>query len=128
MSENNDSTPLPPAKPKSNGQFQKGLCPNPSGRPKGSLSKTTKFLQIMTQGRQKRALKILDQVFRDAEKGDADSRKLVMTVLQPFLKREAEPGGTSDKQRPVININVGQTAGRTPVTARVIDGKTGAVE
>ena len=126
MTENNDSTPSPPAKPKSNGQFQKGLCPNPGGRPKGALGKTTKFLQIMTQGRQKRALKILDQVFRDAEKGDPDSRKLVVTILQPFLKREAEKeGGGGGDRRPMVNVIVNQTEGHKslPPAVRVIDAK-----
>lgn len=128
MSANDDSTPSPPEKKASNGQFQKGVCPNPKGRGKGNLSKTTKFLQIMTSDRQKKALKVLDKVLKDAEKGDADSRKLVVTLLQPFLKREAEKdGGTADK-RPLININVGVAEGKKPPPVRVIDGKTGRVD
>ncbi len=124
MTENADQTLPTPAKPTS-GKWQKGLCPNPKGRGKGSLSKTTKFLQVMTAGRQKKALKVLDQTLRDAEKGDADSRKLVLTLLQPFIKREAEKdggGGTGDK-RPIVNVIVQQADGRKPVMVapRIID-------
>jgi len=118
-----ESTKSPPAKLPS-GQFPKGKSGNPTGRPKGSLAKKTRFLQIMTQGRQQKALKVLDAILRDAEKGDKESRKIVATILQPFLKQEAEPGSTGGT-RPVININVGQTDGRKPA---IIDASTGEVE
>lgn len=130
MPENENLTPSPPEKRKNNGQFQKGLCPNPKGRGKGSLAKTTKFLQIMTSGRQKQALAVLDQTLKDAKKGDNECRKMILTLLQPFLKREAEhDGGGAKDKRPLININVGVTDGKKPVvTPRVIDGKNGAVD
>lgn len=128
MSENADSTKSPPEKRQSNGQFQKGLCPNPKGRGKGAVSKTTRFLQILTPERQKKAMKVLDATLRDAEAGDPDSRKLVLSLLQPFIKREAEKDGGGGDKRPLININVGVTDGKKPPTARIIDGKTGLVE
>jgi len=127
MSGKDDETPSPPQKErKQNGQFQKGLCPNPKGRPKGALAKKTKFLQIMTQGRQQKALKVLDKVMQQAESGDADAQKLVLSMLQPFLKREAdkEGGGSGDK-RPTVTVVVNQTEGRAPVpAARVIEAKS----
>jgi len=115
MTENADSTKSLPEKRRSDGKFQKGVCPNKKGRPKGSLSKTTKFLQILTPQRQKQALKVLDATLRDAEGGDADARKLVLTLLQPFIKREAEKdGGGSGDKRPMVNVIVNQTDGRVP--------------
>lgn len=128
MTENADSTKSLPEKRKNNGQFQKGLCPNPKGRGKGNLSKTTKFLQILTPQRQNRALKVLDATLQDAEKGDADARKLVLTLLQPFIKREAEKDGGGGDKRPLVNINVGVADGKKPPPVRVIDGKTGRVD
>lgn len=131
MPENESSTLLPPAKlPKpANGQFQKGVCPNPKGRGKGNLSKTTRFLQILTTERQKKALKVLDATLKDAETGDVESRKLVLAMLQPFLKQEAQRDGGSKNKRPLININVGVTEGhRSASPVRVIDAETGEVE
>lgn len=127
MTESNDKTPSLPEKRRSDGRFQKGVCPNKTGRPKGALAKKTKFLQIMTGERQKRALRILDQTMKEAEGGDAESRKLVFEMLKPFIKREAEqegPGG-GDK-RPMVNVIVNQTEGRQmlpPPGVRVIDVK-----
>ena len=123
MSESADTTKSLPAKRQSDGKFLKGRTGNPRGRPKGSLSKTTKFLQILTPARQKQAMKVLDATLRDAEAGDADARKLVLTLLQPFVKREAdrESGGGGDK-RPLVNVIVQQADGRAPVPApRVIE-------
>ncbi len=129
MPENNDSTPSLPEKRPPNGQFPKGKSGNPKGRGKGNLAKKTRFLQIMTSDTQKRALKVLSKVIKQAEKGHVDSQKMVVEILKPFLKREAEQeGGHSDK-RPLININVGVVDGKKPVLpVRVIDGKTGAVD
>lgn len=129
MPENENSTPSPPEKRKTNGQFQKGLCPNPKGRGKGNLAKKTKFLQVLTSGRQTKALRVLDKVLQQAESGDTDSQKMVLTLLQPFVKREVEQGGGTKDKRPLININVGVTDGKKPVvTPRIIDGKSGAVD
>ena len=127
MSANADTTPLPSEKPLSGGRWTKGLCPNPKGRGKGNLSKTTKFLNILTPGRQKKALQVLDATLKDAAAGDKESRKLVLTLLQPFLKREAEKdtaGGGGDR-RPMVNVIVQQADGRKPVVVapRVIDQK-----
>lgn len=128
MPENESLMTSPPEKRKNNGQFQKGICPNKKGRGKGSLSKTTRFLQVMTQGRQKQALKVLDKVLKQAAKGNLDSQKMVLTLIQPFLKREAESDGSPKDKRPLININVGVTDGKKPLPpVRVIDGKTGDV-
>lgn len=125
MDENNDSTPLTPGKRKPDGKWTKGICPNPKGRGKGALSKTTKFLQVMTSSRQKRALKVLDKVLSQAEKGDGDSQKMVLTLIQPFLKREAEQGGGAPvgDRRPMVNVIVQQADGLKPVTItpRVIE-------
>lgn len=123
MQDDNDKTQSPPAKQPSDGRWKKGICPNPKGRGKGNLSKTTKFLQILTAPRQKRALKVLDATLRDAEKGDAEARKLVLTMLQPFIKREAEKdGGGGGDKRPMVNVIVQQADGRTPTVApRVIE-------
>lgn len=126
MSESDASTPSPPAKRKTNGQFQKGLCPNPKGRPKGALAQKTKFLQVMTAGRQAKALKVLDLTLRDAENGDADARELVLKLLQPFIKREAERDAPPGDKRPLVNVIVNQTEGRVAAPApavRVIDVK-----
>ncbi len=127
MSANADTTQSPPATPPSDGRWTKGLCPNPKGRGKGNLSKTTKFLNILTPGRQKKALQVLDATLKDAAAGDKESRKLVLTLLQPFLKREAEKdtaGGGGDR-RPTVNVIVQQADGRKPVVVapRVIDQK-----
>jgi len=125
MSENDAETPSPPENErKQNGQFKKGLSPNPKGRPKGALAKKTKFLQIMTRGRQQKALQVLDKEIALAASGDKDARKNVLTLLQPFLKREAEkdsPGG-GDK-RPVVTVVVNQTDGKVIPAARVIEAK-----
>lgn len=129
MPENENKMPSPPEKPKNDGRFQKGKCPNPKGRGKGNLSKTTKFLQVMTQGRQQKALKVLDKVLKQAEDGDKESQKSVMVLLAPFLKREAESDGGPKDKRPLININVGVTDGKKPLLpVRVIEGKAGAVD
>lgn len=125
MPENENLTPSLPEKRKQNGQFPKGKSPNPGGRPKGALSKHTKFLQIMTGDRQKKALKVLDQTLKQAEAGHVDSQKLVLSLLAPFIKREAdrESGGGGDK-RPMVNVIVNQTDGRVvPPAVRVIDVK-----
>lgn len=126
MSENSDKNPSLPEKRKSDGRFQKGVCPNKKGRPLGP-SKKTKFLQIMTGDRQKKALKVLDQTLKAAEEGDAESRKLVLEMLKPFVKREAEQeGGGGGDKRPVVNVIVNQTEGRQflpPPGVRVIDVK-----
>jgi len=125
MSGKDDETPSPQENErKRNGQFKKGLSPNPRGRPKGALAKKTKFLQIMTQGRQQKALQVLDKEIALAASGDKDARKNVLTLLQPFLKREAEkdsPGG-GDK-RPVVTVVVNQTDGKVIPAARVIEAK-----
>jgi hypothetical protein len=126
MSESADTTKSLPAKRQSDGKFPKGKTGNPRGRPKGSLSKTTRFLQILTPARQKQAMKVLDATLRDAEAGDADARKLVLTLLQPFVKREAEKdGGGGGDKRPMVNVIVNQTEGRPPAipAVRVIDAK-----
>jgi hypothetical protein len=125
MSESDASTPSPPEKRLKNGQFPKGVCPNKRGRPKGSLSKTTKFLQVMTTTRQQRALRVLDKVLAQAESGDGDSQKMVLTLIAPFLKREAEREGGGGDKRPMVNVIVNQTDGREKVlpAVRVIDAK-----
>jgi len=121
-----ESTKSPPAKLPS-GQFPKGKSGNPTGRPKGSLAKKTRFLQIMTQGRQQKALKVLDAILRDAEKGDKESRKIVASLLQPFLKQEAEQdGGGGGDKRPVVTVIVNQAEGRQPAlppAVRVLDAQ-----
>ena len=126
MSEKDAETPSPQEKTrKPDGQFQKGISPNPKGRPKGALAKKTKFLQIMTQGRQQKALRVLDNEIALAESGDKDARKNVLTLLQPFLKREAEKDGGGGDKRPTVTVVVNQTDGRAaPVpAARVIEAK-----
>lgn len=127
MPENESSTPSLPAKQK-NGQFQPGKSGNPKGRGKGNLSKTTRFLQILTTERQKKALKVLDATLKDAETGDVESRKLVLSMLQPFLKQEAQRDGGSKNKRPLISINVGVTEGHKSAPPVIIDGTTGEVE
>jgi len=123
MSEQDEKPASLPAKPR-NGQFVKGKSGNPKGRGKGNLSKTTKFLQVMTQGRQQKALKVLDNVLKEAEAGDKDSQKMVMEVLKPFLRREAEAGdGTPRDKRPTVVINVNRTDGlAAPKAQRVLEG------
>ena len=129
MPENKDSTPSLPEKRKSNGQFPKGKSGNPKGRGKGNLAKKTRFLQIMTSETQKRALKVLSKVIKQAENGHIDSQKMIVEILKPFLKREAEQEGGHGDRRPMININVGVVDGKKQVLpVRVIDGKTGAVD
>ena len=91
------------------GKFQKGVCPNPKGRGKGAAAKTTRFLQIMTQPMQERAIAVLRHVLRQAEEGDKESQRMVLTVLQPFLRREAESEAGPKAQRPMINIVVNST-------------------
>jgi len=127
MTENDALTKSLPEKRPNSGRFQKGQCPNPKGRGKGNLSKTTRFLQILTPARQTRALKVLDETLKDAEKGDPDARKLVLEILKPFIKREAERDGGGGDKRPLVNINVVSADGKKP-QARVIDGTTGAVD
>lgn len=126
MPESNALTKSPPEKRQSDGRFQKGQCPNPKGRGKGNLAKTTRFLQIMTSDRQKRALKVLDAALKDAEKGDPENRKMVLALLSPFIKREVEKGGGSGgDKRPMVNVIVTQADGKQPVRVapRVIDAE-----
>lgn len=122
MSENAEQNKLQPEKPPSNGQFLKGQSGNPKGKPKGTLSKTTKFRQVMTSHLQDRAVKVLKKVVAQAESGDKDSQKMVLTLLAPFIKREAEKDEGNKNKRPLININVGVTDGKKPpIEARVIE-------
>lgn len=127
MSANDAKTQSSPEKRQSNGQFKKGLCPNPTGRPKGALAKKTKFLQIMTAGRQQRAMRVLDKELALAESGDVDARKHILALLQPFVKREVgQDGGGGGDKRPTVNVIVTQTDGREarlPPAVRVIDSK-----
>lgn len=47
---------------------------------------------------------------------------MVLGLLVPFIKREAEKGDGNQNKRPLININVGVTDGKKPpVQARVIE-------
>lgn len=129
MPENENSTPSLPEKRKPNGQFPKGKSGNPKGRGKGNIAKKTKFLQIMTQDTQKRALKVLQLVLKQAEKGHVDSQKMVLETLKPFLKREAEQEGGEKNKRPLIYINVGLVDGKKSAPpVRVIEGKAELVD
>lgn len=124
MNEDAEQTRLPPEKPASDGRFQKGKSGNPKGKPKGALAKTTRFRQVLTTSLQDRAVAVLKRVIMQAEKGDKDSQKLVVSVLQPFIRREAErEGGYRKNRRPLINIIVSKTDGRgtPPIATRVIE-------
>lgn len=123
MTENVEQNKLQPEKRPSNGQFLKGQSGNPKGKPKGALSKTTKFRQVMTSHLQDRAVKVLKKVVAQAESGDKDSQKMVLTLLAPFIKREAEKDGAPKNKRPLVNIIVNKTDGRAavPLAAQVID-------
>jgi hypothetical protein len=124
MSENNEQTASPPAKRTSGGQWKKGQCPNPKGRGKGNLSKTTRFQQMLTTPLKTDAVTVLRQVLKQAKAGDKDSQKMVMSLLQPFVKKEAEAGDGSKSKRPLININVGVAEGMSaPIRARVIEAE-----
>lgn len=48
---------------------------------------------------------------------------MVLSLLQPFIKREAEKDTGNKNKRPLININVGVADGRQApaVAARVIE-------
>lgn len=123
MTENADQTKSPPAKRGKGNQFLPGVSGNPKGKPKGTLSKTTKFRQILTGSLQNRAVAVVKKVIQRAEKGDVDSQKMVMSMLQPFIKREAERDGLLKNRRPLVHITVNKTDGRSgpPIAARVIE-------
>lgn len=106
-------------------KFSKGKSGNPGGRPKGALSKTTKFRQLLSASLQEKAVKVIKQVIKQAENGDIDSQKMVVSMIQPFLKAEAGAADSGPKdRRPVVQINVNPAApAPKQITARVVDAK-----
>jgi hypothetical protein len=76
-------------------KFQKGVCPNPSGRPKGSISTATKMKAALDSygtrfGPKNTEQVLLDVIIGRALEGDGVSQKIIIDRLIPIPKARAE--------------------------------------
>ena len=86
------------------GRFVEGICPNPSGRPKGSISITTYLKQVLEEelevaGRdgiktkKQTAEVIARRIIQEASKGDAVMTKLLMSYVDGLPEQSMKLSG-----------------------------------
>jgi len=78
------------------GTFKPGICPNPGGRPKGSVSLKTKLRALLTEsagGGKDYADALVQKTLKDALSGDAQARKLVWEYIEGKPTQQLEHSG-----------------------------------
>lgn len=109
MSTEKDAAPPKTKGRAHSGKFLPGKSGNPSGKKPGTLAKTTKLRNLLTDDHVKRARNVLLSVLKKAEQGSLDHEKMVINALVlPFARADANAGdkGGGGLKAPVIHINV----------------------
>jgi Family of unknown function (DUF5681) len=94
-------------KPPVNTRFKKGQSGNPKGRPKGSRSFTSSAYRVLQErvtinegGRRKTVTKLdaaLKQIANKAASGDANTLRLLVTIVQLMEQRSSDPPTPVDR-------------------------------
>jgi hypothetical protein len=110
-SDNRNNSEIGYGKPPANTRFKKGQSGNPKGRPKGSTSFTSSAYRVLQErvninegGRRKNVTKLvaaLKQIANKAASGDANTLRLLITIVQLMEQR------SSDLPTPVDRLDEG---------------------
>jgi hypothetical protein len=120
-------------KPPVNTRFKKGQSGNPKGRPKGSRNFTSSAYRILQErvtinegGRRKTVTKLdaaLKQIANKAASGDANTLRLLITIVQLMEQRSSDP------PTPVDQLDEGDEKLVARLLARVkLDDNGGSVQ
>jgi Family of unknown function (DUF5681) len=106
-SDNQNNSESGYGKPPVNTRFKKGQSGNPKGRPKGSRSFTSSAYRVLQKrvvinegGRRKTVTKLdatLKQIANKAASGDANTLRLLITIVQLMEQRSTDPPTPVDR-------------------------------